>query len=83
MDDNMGLRDLAAMYGLKKPDAYTPYAAGQKMYGAGQYNPTSGPVDKAGYRQRDLEMSAKKEAMLRRLKASQSGNYNSASYLGG
>ena len=63
------------MLGLKKPDAYTPYAAGPKMYGLGTYNPTSGPVDKVGYKQRDRNTQARKNAVLRRLQASQAGNH--------
>lgn len=70
-------------YGFKKPDAYTPYAAGYKMYGGGRSNPTSGPVDKAGYMERERLNRAKRNAALARLKAEQSGNYNSPAFLNG
>ncbi len=38
------------------------YAAGNKVYGSGRPNPTSGPVDPAGY----LERDAKKKGSNRR-----------------
>lgn len=60
---------------------FNPYAAGAKVYGAGRLNPTSGPVDKLGYRERDLATAARRNAILRRLKAMQTKNYMSADYL--
>lgn len=62
---------------------YQSYAAGNKVYGAGRSNPTSGPVDKLGYRERDAATRLKRNAMLRRMKAGQAGNLNSPDYLGG
>lgn len=70
-------------YGQSKPDAYTPYAAGYKMYGGGRSNPTNGPVDKAGYQQRDILNRAKRDALLRRMKAEQSGDYASSAFMNG
>lgn len=70
-------------YGKRKADAYTPYAAGYKMYGGGRSNPTNGPVDKSGYREREMLNRAKRDALLRRMKAAQSGNYMSSAYLNG
>lgn len=70
-------------YGLEKPDAYTPYAAGYKMYGGGRSMPTSGPVDKAGYLDRDLMNRARRDAVLRKLRATQAGNFMSPDYLNG
>jgi hypothetical protein len=61
--------------------AFNPYAAGAKVYGAGRSNPTSGPVDKLGYRQRDLATRARRNAILRRMKAMQSGKFMSPDYL--
>lgn len=61
--------------------AFNPYAAGHKVYGGGRHNPTSGPVDKLGYRERDLATRAKRNAVLRRLKAMQSGKYMSPDVL--
>lgn len=57
---------------------YLPYAAGNKIYGGGRDAPNIGPVDPTGYRERDLKYQARRSAMLRRLKAVKSGNYNSA-----
>jgi len=70
-------------YGLQKPDAYTPYAAGYKMYGGGRSNPTSGPVDKAGYMERDLMNRTRRQAVLNRMRAAQAGQYNTPAYLNG
>ena len=72
--------------GLTKPDAYTPYAAGEKQYGFGRNHPTDGTMDsaaqKTGYRERDMANQAKRNAYLARMKAAQSGNYMSSAYLG-
>ena len=87
MDDPF--RQYIQNYGLTgygnqpKPDAYTPYAAGYKLYGGGRSNPTAGPVDKAGYQERDLMNNARRDAVLRRMKAAQQGNYASPAYLNG
>jgi hypothetical protein len=70
--------------GLQKPDAFNPYAAGQKVYGPeARTNPTSGPVDKLGYAKRDMMASARKRAMMGRLDAAMKGNYMSPDYLMG
>lgn len=66
-----------------KQDAYTPYAAGYKMYGGGRSNPTSGPVDKAGYQERELLNRAKRNAALRRMQALQQGDYTNPDVLRG
>lgn len=62
---------------------FNSYAAGNKVYGAGRPFPNIGAVDKLGYRERDLKTKAKRNAMLRRLKANASKNYKSAPWLGG
>lgn len=66
-----------------KDYTFNSYAAGNKVYGAGRSNPTSGPVDKLGYRERDLAHRSKRNAILRRLKKNQSGSYMSSDWLGG
>lgn len=83
-------RQQIANYGLaKKPDAYTPYAAGAKTYGYGaRTNATSGPVSAdglQGYVERDNKKAGliARQAMLNKLKAGQAGNYASAAWLGG
>lgn len=57
---------------------YLPYVVGQRVYGGGRLFPTSGPVDKTGYRERDLKHKARRQAMLNRLKAQQAGNFMSS-----
>lgn len=57
---------------------YLPYAAGNKIYGGGRDAPNLGPVNPMGHRERDLKYDARRTAILRRLKTSQSGNYMSA-----
>ena len=69
--------------GFQKPDAYTPYAAGAKTYGAGRMNPTSGPVDNQGYRERDAIARARRTAILSRMQGQQAGNYMSSAVLRG
>lgn len=60
------------------------YAAGDKIYGSGRSNPTMGPVgDRLGYVERDAKAKARRNAILRRLKANQSGKYASADSLRG
>lgn len=71
------------LYGLTKPDAYTPYAAGFKMYGGGRSNPTSGPVDRAGYMERERNNRARRNAALRIMQAQQAGQFNNPDYLRG
>ena len=66
---------------------FNPYAAGSKKYGSGaRDNPTQGPVDPLGYRERDAEIRMKRNALLRRIQAAQTGSYASANfnrYVGG
>jgi hypothetical protein len=57
---------------------FLPYAAGDKIYGGGRDAPNYGPVDPTGHKTRDLKYQARRTALLRRLKAAQSGNYGSA-----
>lgn len=47
---------------------FNAYSAGNKVYGSGRSNPTMGPVDMLGYRQRDRQAAARREALVRRLK---------------
>lgn len=60
---------------------FNPYAAGNKLYGGGRSNPTSGTVDKLGYRERDRATAARRNALLRRMQAKYSGRFMSADYL--
>jgi hypothetical protein len=54
-----------------------PYAVGNRIYGGGRPFPTMGPVDPMGYKERDLQASARRDAVLRKLKAVQSGKFAS------
>lgn len=68
---------LAYMQGnLGGGSGYNPYAAGAKQYPGGY--PNAGGVDPAGYKERDAKASTRRNALLRRLQAQQSGNYGSA-----
>ena len=65
-------------YTSRSTSSYNPYTAGNKVYGGGRSFPTSGPVDKTGYRERDRVSAARRSAILRRMKAKSKGNYGSA-----
>lgn len=56
----------------------TPYAVGNKIYGGGRSFPTMGPVDRMGYKERDNVAAARRDAVLRKLKAVQGGKTASA-----
>jgi hypothetical protein len=58
------------------------YAAGNKVYGGGRPMPTVGRVDPLGYADRDLATKARRNALLRRMQASQKGDFMSSSWLG-
>lgn len=67
-----------------KDYTFNAYAAGNKVYGAGRSFPTMGPVtDILGYRERDRAHKAKRNAVLRRLKALQRGQHMNPDALGG
>lgn len=71
-----------AQYLNNNVQTFNPYGAGQKVYGSGRPMPNIGPTSSPeGYRTRDLQAKARRQAMLQRLKAAQSGNYKSAAYL--
>lgn len=61
--------------------AFNSYGAGNKIYNNSRFFPTMGPVDKLGYRERDLRVRTKRNAMLRRLQAKMKGDYMSSDYL--
>lgn len=54
---------------------FNPYAAGAKIYGGGRYNPTMGPVDKTGYRERDRKRQVRRNAVQQMLKDRMGGSY--------
>lgn len=65
-------------YTPRSTSGFNPYAVGNKIYGGGRPFPTSGPVDKMGYRERDLATRSRRNAILRRMKANMAGNFMSA-----
>lgn len=62
---------------------YNSYAVGNKIYGGGRSFPNIGPSDKLGYRERDLTHRARRNALLRRLKAGNKQQFMSSAWLGG
>lgn len=67
----------------RQTNSTMPYAVGNKIYGGGRSFPTMGPVDKMGYQVRDKVHAARRDAVLRRLKAMQKGNAMSADAMRG
>lgn len=65
-------------YTPKSSSSIAPYSVGNKIYGGGRSFPTMGPVDKLGYKERDAKHAARRSAILRRMKAKQSGKHASA-----
>lgn len=55
-----------------------PYAVGNRIYGGGRSFPNIGPSDPMGYAERDLKTKARRDAILRRMKAQKDGNFMSA-----
>lgn len=67
-------------YFSRPREHYNPYQVGNRIYGGGRSFPNIGPSDPLGYRERDLRATARRNAVLRRLKAKYSGKYGSADY---
>jgi hypothetical protein len=61
--------------------SFQKYAAGTRRYGGGRDVPNIGPSDPMGYAVRDRMNNAKRNAMLRRLKAQQKMRYMSTDNL--
>lgn len=77
----MANQDFASYLQGDNQGSFNNYTAGNKVYGGGRSNPTNGPVDKTGYAERDRLALVKRNAMLRRMKARQSGRYMSSDNL--
>ena len=56
---------------------FNPYAAGAKIYGNMTMSPTSGAVDKTGYAERDRKKKAKRNAILAKMQAMNTGAFAS------
>jgi len=54
---------------------FNPYAAGAKIYGGSRYNPTMGPVDKTGYRERDRSRQVRRNALLQMMRDRSQGAF--------
>jgi hypothetical protein len=55
-------------------NGFNPYAAGQKRYGGGASSAANvGPVNPAGYAERDAKLNARRQAVLARIQAGQQG----------
>lgn len=65
-------------YSTTREKQANPYAVGDKVYGGGRPFPTSGPVDKLGYRERDAKHKARRQALLNRMKANNANKFASA-----
>ena len=61
--------------------SFNEFAAGAKVYGGGRLNPTMGPVDKAGYAERDRKRNVRRNALLAKLKSNQKGAFASSNSL--
>jgi hypothetical protein len=62
--------------------SFNPFGTGNKVYGSGRSMPNLGPTSSPeGYAERDKKAKARRNAMLRRLKATQRGRYMSSDYL--
>lgn len=68
-------------YSSRSTTGAAPYSVGNKIYGGGRSFPTMGPVDKLGYRERDAKTKARRNAVLRRMKANSNAKYASADSL--
>ena len=70
---------------MPRPYSFEPYGVGRKRYNGGfESSPHYGEaLDPLGYRERDLKTRQNRNAMLRRMKATQSKKYMSPDYLRG
>lgn len=67
-----------------RPYSIEQYGVGKKTYGGGRSSPhIGGGLDKQGYRERDARTRLRRNALLRRMKASNTGNFMSSDWLGG
>jgi hypothetical protein len=61
--------------GLLGTFEFNPYAAGAKIYGNMKSSPTVGAVDKTGYVARDRKLAVRRNAVLAKIKAQQTGSF--------
>ena len=68
------------------PYAFEQYGVGRKRYGGGRSAPNVGPVSasgRMGYAERDQRTRMRRNALLRRMKATQKKRYFDPAYLRG
>jgi hypothetical protein len=61
--------------GLLGTFEFNPYSAGSKIYGNMTNSPTMGAVDKTGYANRDRKLAVRRNAVLAKIKAQQTGAF--------
>lgn len=86
MDANDFMRKALALSGFNKPGGFDAYALGDKMYGAGRPMPNIGATSREGrkgYQARDNRLRARRDALLDRMQAGNTGKYGSAEWLRG
>lgn len=67
---------------MKRPYDANPYAVGNVVYNSGSRSPHSGmKLDPMGYKQRDLKAKVRRNAVLRRMKAQSTRNFNAPDWL--
>ena len=69
---------------LRPQSPFNSYAVGSKVYNGGSNAPNVMPLGKTvGGSAHNLQIQARRNALLRRLKAGQSGNMMNSDWLGG
>lgn len=67
---------------MKRPYDANPYAVGNVVYNGGNRSPHSGKkLDPLGYADRDRRAKVRRNAVLRRIKASNTKNFNAPDWL--
>lgn len=64
------------------PYSIERYGVGDKLYGGGRSNPTSGPVDPLGYKERDAKTRMRRNTLLRWMKANAKKDFMDEDWLG-
>lgn len=67
---------------MKRPYDANPYAVGKVVYNGGNTSPHSGmKLDPLGYAARDRKAKVRRNAVLRRMKAHNTKNFNAPDWL--
>lgn len=66
----------------KQARTYNPYAVGNVVYNGTSNSPHSGTqLDPLGYKERDARAKVRRNAILRRMKAQNTRNFNTSDWL--